>query len=380
MQAALYLFRNDEMTVNGGGKVFDPGSAQLVLGFGARHLLKDPAVFDRAKKLFPQAHIAMCSTSGEIFNTQILEDSVSMVAIRFDGTPIKAETVNIDDFANSYEAGIGLMKKFDKNGLAYVLVLSDGSKVNGSELVRSFNLYSRQNILITGGMAGDGSNFSSTLTGLDEPPAEGMIVGIGFYGDKIKVRHGSRGGWEMFGLEKTVTKSKANVLYEIGGANALELYKKYLGSDADGLPGSALLFPLSVALADTGEEVVRTILSINQEEGSMTFAGDIPEGSQVRFMKANFDKITNAASQAAQQTLTGEGEAPELALLISCVGRKLILQSRTDEELFAIDDIFDHKTLLCGFYSYGEISPLVRGGNCQLHNQTMTITTFYEAK
>ena len=298
------------------------------MGFGAKNLVHVPAVFERIRTQFPAAQIAMCSTAGEIYNTQIFEDTISIVAMSFKDTPIKAETVNIENFNNSYEAGTGLLKKFDKTGLSYILVLSDGSKVNGSELVRSLKICSRQNILVTGGLAGDGNNFQSTVVGLNALPSEGVIVGIGLYGNKIKVHHGSQGGWEMFGLEKTVTRSKANVLYEIEGGNALELYKKYLGPDADALPGSALLFPLSVVLSDTGEEVVRTILSINQEEGSMTFAGDIPEGSQVRFMKANFDKITNAASKAALQSLDSEDETPDLALLISCVGRKLILQSR----------------------------------------------------
>jgi hypothetical protein len=247
-------------------------------------------------------------------------------------------------------------------------------------LVRGLNATAAKPLLITGGLAGDGANFQSTLVGLNAQPGEGVIAGVGFYGDRIQVSHGSQGGWEMFGLEKTVTRSKSNVLYEIENKNALELYKKYLGPEADSLPGSALLFPLNVILPDTGAQVVRTILSINEAEGSMTFAGDIPEGSQVRFMKANFDKITNAASGAALQSVRADNVPPKLALLISCIGRKLILQSRIDEEVEAVDEIFNHQTLLSGFYSYGEISPNMQGGNCQLHNQTMTITTFNEAE
>jgi hypothetical protein len=242
------------------------------------------------------------------------------------------------------------------------------------------NDVSKQKILITGGLAGDGSNFQSTLIGLDAQPESGMIAGIGFYGNKLKVGHGSLGGWDMFGLEKTVTKSDSNVLYEIENKNALEIYKKYLGPEAQTLPGSALLFPLAITLPGSNEQVVRTILSINEDEGSMTFAGDIPEGSQVRFMKANFDKIINAAAGAALQSYTENNHPPKLALLISCVGRKLILQARVDEEVEAIDEIFNNKTFLTGFYSYGEISPILSGSDCQLHNQTMTITTFDETE
>lgn len=379
MKTALYQYRNSNFARHLSSDDIAATDAGLVLCFGARNLLGGTQVYDELKNRFPSACIAMCSTSGEIFHTEVCDNTLSVAVIQFAHTEVKACSVNIDDYANSCDAGISLVKKFPSEGLTYLLVLSDGSKVNGSELVNGLNSGSGRHILITGGLAGDGANFQSTLVGLNDTPRQGLIAGIGFYGDSIKVQHGSQGGWEMFGLEKTVTRSTGNLLYEIDGKNALELYKKYLGAEAESLPGSALLFPLSVILP-AGEQVVRTILSIDEAAGSMRFAGDIPEGSQVRFMKANFDKITNAASGAALQSLENPDNVPGLALLISCVGRKLILQSRTDEEVEAVNEVFNNRTLLTGFYSYGEISPIVSGGNCQLHNQTMTITTFYEAE
>jgi hypothetical protein len=232
---------------------------------------------------------------------------------------------------------------------------------------------------VTGGLAGDGANFISTLTGLNADPLPGLIVAIAFGGKHLRVSHGSMGGWEMFGPERTVTRSQSNQLFELNGENALDIYRKYLGRYAEDLPGSALLFPLSVKLADRDQSLVRTILSIDNVSKSMVFAGDVPEGSRVRLMKANFDKLINAASEAAGQTLKNAGSAePKLALLISCVGRRLVLNARTGEEVEAVRDALGGKTLLTGFYSYGEISPLSRNMNCELHNQTMTITTFDE--
>lgn len=245
-------------------------------------------------------------------------------------------------------------------------------------MVRGINTIAESDMLVTGGLAGDGERFESTLVGLNDAPGEGIIVGIGLYGKNIKVGHGSKGGWETFGLERLVTKSSANVLYEIDNKNALELYKRYLGPDADALPGTALLYPLAVMLPGNAEPVVRTILSVNNEAGSMTFAGDLPEGTKVRFMRANFDKLTSAASDAAFHTKEKGENSPEFALLISCVGRKMVLGSRTEDEVDAVDEVFSHSTLLSGFYSYGEISPITKGQGCQLHNQTMTITTFNE--
>jgi hypothetical protein len=353
--------------------------AGLVLCFGARHIVSDSLFYQTLKSKFPQAILLSCSTAGEIYGTQVSDDTVSVVAMQLAHTPLVAHSVNVADYANSFVAGKALRAQFVQQDLTCLFVLSDGGLVNGSELVCGLAA-DAPHLLITGGLAGDGPHFTTTVVGLNEVPKPGVIAAVGFYGSAIQVSHGSQGGWEMFGLEKRVTRSEANILYEIDGRPALELYKRYLGPDADDLPGSALLFPLSITLPGSSEQVVRTILSIDEAAGSMTFAGDVPKGAQVRFMRANFDRITTAASGAALQTLRTNLASPSLAILISCVGRKLILGPRTYEELEAVDEAFLGQTPLAGFYSYGEISPLVPGGPCQLHNQTMTITTFYEAE
>lgn len=293
---------------------------------------------------------------------------------------MKSLTKNIRDFSDSFEAGRSVFAGLNGDNLSYVLVISDGGLVNGSELVRGIDSVNTARIPVTGGLAGDGANFNYTLVGCNGKPERGNIVAIGFYGKHLKIGHGSLGGWDTFGPEKTVTRSAANHLFEIDGKSALDIYKRYLGKYADELPGSALLFPLSVRVDGAASDVVRTILSINNDDQSMVFAGDVPEGAKVRFMKANFDSLIDAATHAAGATLTQMTERkPRLALLVSCVGRKLILGKRIDEETEAVKTRLGDDTLLTGFYSYGEISPLVPGTKCELHNQTMTITTFDEA-
>jgi hypothetical protein len=380
MKAALYNFENEIWLPHPDNQIVNEHNCALVLCFTSKSKLKEKDIYSILRKKFPIAAICLCSTAGEIHHSQVLDDSVSVTALEFSSTTVKANAVNIDTYSNSFEAGISLGRQSDGNGLKYLMVLCDGNKVNGSELIRGMNTVIPNNIPITGGLAGDGDRFESTLVGLNGTPGEGVIAAIGFYGEKLKIGHGSRGGWDTFGLEKVVTKSTNNVLFEMDGQNALDIYKRYLGPDAEQLPGAALLFPLAVVLPGAAEPIVRTILSVDNNAGSMTFAGDIPVGAKVRFMRANFDKLVVAASEAASQSFIIEGTPPDYALLISCVGRKIILRSRIEEEIESIDNIFGHQTLLSGFYSYGELSPLIGGSNCQLHNQTMTITTFHEVE
>lgn len=356
----------------------DAADAQLVLCFASKKILAEEGVYERVREKFPVAQVALCSTAGEIFHDHVQDDSLVAAVLKFEKTTIELAAVNIHDFDNSFDAATTLVNKLPQQDLTYILVLSDGAMVNGSELVKGLNHAVENRILITGGLAGDGTSFSDTLVGLNGPPAQGKIVAIGFYGKNIVVTHGSEGGWQSFGLEKIVTSSSGNKLFEVDNRNALDIYKKYLGAEAENLPSSALLFPLSVTVPGTSHPVVRTILSIGQDDNSMTFAGDIPEGSKVRFMKANFDLITDAAAVAAQNAMFGQTEKPGFSLLVSCVGRKLILGRRIEEEVEAVLESLGDKTPVAGFYSYGEISPFSEGGNCQLHNQTMTITSFYE--
>ena len=379
MNVSTYLYKNNILEKSKNAHNFNHQKCQLVIGFGEKNGLSEKTSYDLLRSSFPQATIALCSTAGEIYDSEVLDDSLSVTAIEFEKTEVYSSSVNIDSYSSSYEAGVELIKNLSQVNLKYVFILSDGGKVNGSELVRGIESIIHHSIPVTGGLAGDGANFKSTLVGLNETPQSGNIIAIGLYGNSIKIGHGSMGGWEMFGLEKKVTKSIANELFEIDNQSALDIYKQYLGSYANELPSSALLFPLSIKLENDSESVVRTILSINNDTKSMVFAGDLPEGSKVRFMKANFDKLIDAASDAAENSLVGiKSHQPKLAILISCVGRKIILNKRVDEEVEAVVDILGKDVVTTGFYSYGEISPLNENSKCELHNQTMTITTFDE--
>jgi hypothetical protein len=359
---------------------FNVAKCSLVLAFGAPEQVVKNNVYAHLKSMYAHADIVFASTSGEILGDDVYDDTVVVTALEFEKTKVAAVAIDLQQHLNSYETGRYLMQQLDKKDLASVLIISDGTYINGSELVAGFNENNPRNVPVTGGLAGDAARFSKTYTSLNAVPAPGNVIAIGFYGGNIVIGHGSFGGWDEFGHERSITKSEKNVLYEIDGRSALDLYKEYLGDYVNDLPGSALLFPLSLRMPGSKTNLVRTILSINEEDKSMTFAGNLPEGSKVRLMKANFDRLIGGSSQAAANSAESGSfdKNPEFALLISCVGRKLILAERTYEEVEAVKEIFGDNTTIAGFYSYGELSPYKASSQCELHNQTMTITTFSE--
>jgi hypothetical protein len=354
---------------------------QIVFVFGGRAQVEKAEHLTSLQEMYPEAKILMCSTSGEILGTRVYDDSLSVTAVSFEKTEIKVVETTIVHSKESAQKGIDLASSLPQEGLAHVMVFSDGLTVNGTALVDGLGSALPKHVSVTGGLVGDGADFKHTVVGVNEAPKEKNIVLIGFYGTSLSIGYGSLGGWDTFGPDRTITRSKDNVLYELDGMPALDLYKEYLGELASELPGSGLLFPMRLNYQTSGGqvEVVRTLLAVDEEEKSMTFAGDMPEGVEATLMKANFDRLIDGAYGAAKMTTENSSDEPDLAILISCVGRKLVLKSRVEEETEAVQAVLGENVKMAGFYSYGEICPVAATQKqCRLHNQTMTITTFKE--
>ena len=356
------------------------GHAQLVFIFGSHATFQKNALIEQIKAAYPEAILFGCTTAGEISDTQVLDDSITSTAVRFEHTKLKYIHRPIEQPEDSLKVGLELGEALVADQLKHVLVLTEGVHINGSEFVKGLVSKLPQCVTATGGLSGDGERMEETYVLADGQPRQKTISAVGFYSNqRLKIGYGSLGGWDPFGPDRLITRSEGNVLFEMDGKSALELYKTYLGEHAKGLPATGLLFPLSLRMPGSETGVVRTVLAVNEKEQSMTFAGDVPEGAYARLMKANFDRLIDGASGAAETCYQAIKETPpDLGLLISCVGRKMVLKQRVEEEVESVREMFGNNTVLTGFYSYGEISPFTPHASCELHNQTMSITTISE--
>ncbi|KOO13481.1 hypothetical protein AKJ18_17050 [Vibrio xuii] len=331
------------------------------------------------KKHFSKSHIIGCSTAGEICNDGVLSDSLVITFIQFEKTSIRKSVRYLSDYQGACKAlGSALATDLLQPDLRHVFVLSDGLQVDGTYLVEGLCSVLPQHVKATGGLAGDCVNFMKTEVYTENTQASGLVVAIGLYGDALQVSYGSRGGWCAFGIERKVTRSEGNVLYELDDQNALKIYHSYLGDLSNELPSSGLRFPLEISDPEKGTKLVRTLLATDDELGAITFAGNIPPGVSAKLMRANVDSLIDGAQEAAKVCRDYIEKSPQVAILISCVGRKLLLKQLADDEVDAVREELGDKTMLCGFYSYGEIAPLDNRHNSELHNQTMTITAFSE--
>jgi hypothetical protein len=354
--------------------------AQMVLVFGAKQFIFDNTIFDDLRNLYPNAYIMGCSTAGEIFNQQVTDNTLTATAIYFEKTTVKFASIDILDCRECYRQAAALAGMVPHEGLKHVFLLAEGIHVNGSKLVAGLRDHLPKDITITGGLSGDGDRFKETYVIANQYATKHRVSLAAFYGNHIKIGYASAGGWDSFGMERLVTRSSDNILYELDGKPVLDLYKEYLGEYCKSLPLSAFYFPLSIRSKNNKYNMVRTILGLNEAERSLVFAGDIPEGHYVKLMKANTNNLLNGARKAAESCAGFHQRPPKLAILISCVGRKLILKQMTDDEVEVARGILGEESIFTGFYSYGEIAHIQKGASCELHNQTMTITTFDEGE
>lgn len=347
-------------------------SAQLVLVFIAPDFLRDSNNIDvhsLLKSFYPQSDIVYISTYWEILGNSIFDKSISITAMTFDKTPIKLVSWEVNNIENSIEVASKLAKELLSNDLKHILVFSDGLWVNGSELIKWMKEILPRNIWVTWWLAWDNPDVINTYAWLNSFSVEkNNIVMIWLYGDSIKIWSCSVSWWTKFGIKRTITKSKWNIVYEVDWEPALELYKDYLWDK------SWLFYPIPISIFDKNEDeaVVRTLLRINKEDKSVVFSSDVPEWYSAYFMKASYDDIIKWAGSSTRESYKLNPH-PQIALLVNCISRRMVLRQRIEEEIEEVISVVWKDCKIAWFYSYGEIWKNISiDSDYFLHNQTMT--------
>lgn len=371
------FYKLDEVeNINELGKLVE---ANLILMFGSKEFICNKKVFDTIKSKYSKAYVIGCTTAGEIYNDQVNDNTLTVTAIQFKDTEIKLFSSEIEDMGKDYEKGLEIAKTIPTENLAHLFVLTEGENINGSKIVEGLVDGLPEHVKKTGGLAGNGNTFKETYVIANDYAKRNLITAVGFYGEKIKIGYGSVGGWDSFGIERFVTKAKGSTVYELDGRPILDLYGEYLGAYAKELPASGLFFPLNVRSADNVYNYVRAVAGVDEKNKSLRFFGEVPQGYYARLMHANNNNLIHGSMEAAENSLKSiSSKNGKLAILISCIGRKVVLNQMVDEEIEVVRSVFGKDVTFTGFYSYGEIAPSNKDRITEFHNQTMTITLIGE--
>ncbi|MFH1114932.1 MAG: FIST N-terminal domain-containing protein [Pseudomonadota bacterium] len=318
-----------------------------------------------------------CTTDGEISTGGFGTDSAVLAGVVTD--QIQFHVVSAQGLGKDpLEAGRRIAVKLPPE-VSYVQIFSDGLTGNGCAILRGIASVLGEDVPIAGGTAGDAGRFRQTWQFHGPRVLTDSVTAIGFTGD-FTVGTGVSSGWSPVGTVKIVTRARANVVYELNGEPALDVFKRFLGRHADKLPAVGVEYPLGIVSKPgaPGEEeyhLIRATMSVSREEGSISFAGEIPEGAAVRLTCGDNDSILKATEEAVRRALAGLGAArPRMVFFYSCMARRIVLGRRTKEETEVLYRTLNKRLPLIGFYTYGEYCRLRAGGPSLFHNETATVS------
>lgn len=328
------------------------------------------------KNQFPHVPCIGCSSGGDILETTINYSALSLTFIEFETTQIEIE---LSHFKVTKEKFTSLENPLNTSLLKHMLVFTD-LQSSDFNFINHLQCQLPSHIKVSGGVAAANllEKNNNTYIIYEDKTYKNAAIYIGLYGDNLSINYGSHAGWDSYGIERVATKSEGNILYELNGESAASIYKRYLDSLGEKLPEATISYPLSVRFSENERPIIRTVIGLNEMDGSIELAGDIPMYSSVKLMKANLDRIISGAKKSAENSIDTHIKTPQLAIVISCIGRQVILEQLVNEELEVIKETLGDTCHLSGFYSYGEFAPLSETCQGVLHNQTMTITTISE--
>jgi len=380
MRARTFLLNSDDcVQLLRSAAPRDP-SRSLALVFGDARAPDLQARLEALGEALPGTPVVGCSSAGHVLGDEIRDDGLAAALLEFEEVCAETTATPLRSPEDSFDAGQRIAQRLADPALRAVLVYAEGLAINGAQLAAGLAAALPDNVAVAGGLAGDGDRFERTWVCEGRRAGAQQVVAAGLYGEGLQARCSSNGGWEPFGPVRCVTRSNGAELLELDNEPALQVYKRYLGDLAAQLPASALLFPLAVRVEEESpEHLVRTVLGVDEQAGSLLFAGDIPQGACAQLMRASPERLIHAAAQSGSCARPDSSEPLAcLSIVVSCVGRRLVLGQRAEEELEAALHALPVGALQTGFYSYGEIAPLGDGA-CALHNQTMTLTTITES-
>ena len=355
-------------------KILTTDSVDLVLVFGDIDSVEKHNHYHLLQDFYPDSHILICSTAGNILDTSIDTYCVVATAISFKSAYVRAYSQELRE-KDSLIKIQNLIDSLQTEDLKHLLIFGPGMEDDSNILEK---IQFQEGVTVSGGFAGDNYRFNHTYQQLNNNGSRTKFIVVGLYGSSLQVETSSESGWQEFGSQRVVSKAEKNIIYEIDNQPAIELYRRYLGTRANDLPKSALRFPLSIKDNETSKyRIIRAMMKVNSDS-SLSFSTKIKEGSTVKLMKTNVHNTLDSAFIAAKKIRPFNAK-PSLTLIVSCCARRNVLKQFSEEELEIIQDILTPSTQMIGFYSYGEIAPIHKQyENSLLRNHTITISTIYE--
>ncbi|MBU1087759.1 MAG: FIST C-terminal domain-containing protein [Candidatus Omnitrophica bacterium] len=336
------------------------------------------------KSIISDCPLVGCTTAGEI--TSLGPDKKSVVVMVIESNTLYAavglgKNLSKDSRRAGQEAAHDTLVK-TRQGLTRhaFMMLSDGLKGNGVDIIRGVQEVLGTSFPIVGGSAADDFLFSNTFQYYDENVYQDSVCGILFSGD-ISIGIGARHGWYPLGKPRIVTAAEHNIIKKLDGKPAARIYEDYFGKRVADLQNEpmarmSVMYPLGMSIPEEEECIIRNAMKVDAE-GSLVCAGEVPKGSEIRVMMGSKETALKAAQKAAEIALGAlRKKKASLVFVFDSVSRERLFGLKSKEEIEVVQKIFGPQTPIVGFYTYGEQAPLgatINLGQTFFHNETIVV-------
>jgi len=324
---------------------------------------------DELLTLLPDSKILGTTSNGEISHNGSINHSTVISISVFENT--KIITKIIDTKKDSFDNGVQIINQFQNTDEFKLLItFTDGLNTNGEEYLNGISSVN-DTVIVSGGMAGDYSKFEETLVFTESGITNNGAVAAGFYGKTLNIHTDYSFNWETVGKTHIVEKSVKNRVYQISGMTTVDFYKHYLGDEIDKLlPAIGIEFPLVLEI--DGVNTARAVLT-KHDDGSLSFAGNIEEGSKIQFGHGDVQLIIEKGLESIKSIIKSPIES---IFIYSCMARKALLKDDINLEILPLKEIAP----VSGFFAYGEFyhKSDCKHTDAKLLNQSMTILAISE--
>ncbi|MCW9038634.1 FIST N-terminal domain-containing protein, partial [Altibacter sp.] len=320
------------------------------------------------------------TTAGEFINGEIEEGSIAAMLLDINTAYFKLEFLETGErttLENAQKIGMQGKKTYSKPGF---IIVSGWLSNDGENIVEGISKGYGGDVTIYGGMAGDDLSLTGPIVFTKGKSSPQGLLALIIDEDKIEINGIASCGWQPIGTTKTITRSEGNVVYTIDDKPALDMIMKYLGVEYDFDSGNEIVtqlgayYPLQMERENVAP-VMRTAMLANREDRSLICAGNVPQGSKVKFsLPPDFDAIEIVVGECRELKEESQEEADAL-IMFSCVSRHLAFGILMKEEIEQVQQVWESPMI--GFFTYGEFGKS-KTGQHEFHNNTCCLVALKE--
>lgn len=327
-------------------------------------------MLDRMLEEFSGIELIGCTTGGD-FSTSygFSDDSISLMVFYSDDVQIGVGVGRSlsENSETAIQSAVELASRNLSKPVSLCLAFPDGFNKSFDPILKMLNQALGDGCPVFGGAAG--TQWDEDIMPLQFYKGEILedAIPIMVFAGPLEYAFSIANSWKPVGKKAKVTGAEGRLVQRIDDFKAVDFYRHYLGDHSE----PAREFVLAVYDENGEHTYLRAPMEYNPD-GSITFSESVSRGATVQLTEARREVMIEDTRSTSQQIVQQAPDlVPAFAMAFSCAFRKNILGTRVGQELQILQGNLPSRLPIMGFYSFGEIAPLVKGHESFFHGATL---------